>query len=455
MSSTTMPAADAAWLHMDRDTNPMVVNGLLILDRVPDLDVVTRQLQERLVERYPRFRQRVSDPLGRTPRFEDDPAFDLGDHVHRISLPGPGDRVALQGLLGDLVTPPIDPGKPLWHVYLIEGFEGGAAMLWRIHHCIADGIALAQVMLATTDEDPGASPPPSRRGDGQGVIGRIVGIPRRAVSAARGAGTVVLHEGMETVAHPDHLRDLGRAALREASTAAKLVAAPADAPSPLRAPLTGTRRVAWSKPTPLATVKDIGHLRSLTVNDVLLTALSGALREALGGAEAPEEIHAMVPFNLRPAGERIPAELGNDFALILLPLPLGDVPRPERLRQVASRMEAIKRTREAPLSFGMISAIGLTPPWAEDRLIGFFTDKASFVVTNVPGPPDPLHFAGARIDRVLVWAPCSGSLGMTVSIFSYAGEVTAGFMADTAVLADPGLLARAYERELDALLARR
>jgi hypothetical protein len=87
----------------------------------------------------------------------------------------------------------------------------------------------------------------------------------------------------------------------------------------------------------------------------------------------------------------------------------------------------------------------------EDRLIGFFTDKASLVVTNVPGPREPISFAGAPITGVLVWAPCSGSLGMTVSIFSYAGEVTTGFMADTALIPNPEPLARAYERELATL----
>ncbi len=114
-------------------------------------------------------------------------------------------------------------------------------------------------------------------------------------------------------------------------------------------------------------------------------------------------------------------------------------------------MRTIKDSHEAPIAYGLISAIGLTPPWVEDRLIGYFTDKASLVVTNVPGPREPLSFAGVPITGVLVWAPCSGSLGMTVSIFSYAGEVTVGFMADTALSVDPELLARAYERELHSL----
>ena len=446
-----MPAADAAWLHMDRPTNPMVVNSLVLLGGMPEYDVVAELLEERLVRRFPRFRQRVVDPLGRRPAFEDDPTFELSSHLHRLALPAPGDQEALEELVGDLINPPLDPNRPLWHVYLIEGYEGGAAVLWRIHHCIADGIALSRVLLSVTDAaDPEVRPRPAQ-GNGHGTLRRLASVPGEAISATRKLTGAIVHESMESLAHPDHLRELVGGARRDASTAAKLLASPADAPTGLSAPLTGTRRVAWSAPFSLAEVKDASHRRQVTINDMLVTALAAALHESLDGPEHPDEIHAMVPFNLRPLDDPVPAELGNDFALILLELPVGDVAPAERLREVNSRMAAIKDSHEAPIAFGLVGAIGLTPPWVEDRLIGFFTDKASLVVTNVPGPREPLGFAGVPVEGVLVWAPCSGSLGMTVSIFSYAGEVTVGFMVDTALLADPEPLVRAYERELATL----
>jgi diacylglycerol O-acyltransferase len=454
MSRHQMPAADAAWLHMDRPTNPMVVNGLVVLGETPEPEAVAEVLERRLASRFPRFRQRIAEPLGRGPAFEDDPFFDPANHLHRIVLPAPGDRAALQATVSDLVTPPLDPGKPLWHVHLIEGYEGGAAMLWRIHHCIADGIALGRVMLSITDGDgtgeTEATPP---AGAAPSTLRRLARAPRAAVSAIRGASAAAVHEGMESLAHPDHLRELAGTALRDASTAATLLAAPADAPSDLRAPLSGARRVAWSEPIPLAGIKQAAHRRRVTINDLLVTALAGALHELFGSdGQSPDEIHAMVPFNLRSLDEPVPADLGNDFALILLELPVGSVAPAERLREVSSRMDRIKSTHEAPIAFGILSAIGLTPPWVEDRLIGFFTEKASLVVTNVPGPRQQLHLAGAPMTGVLVWAPCSGSLGMTVSIFSYNGEVTAGFMADTALVPDPGRLVRAYEEALHELM---
>jgi diacylglycerol O-acyltransferase len=453
MSRHALSAADAAWLHMDRPTNPMVVNGLVRQSEAPDPEVATRRLEERLVDRFPRFRQRIADPLGRGPAFEDDPSFDIENHLHRLALPAPGDKAALQALVSDLVSQPLDHGKPLWHAYMIEGGEEGAATLWRIHHCIADGIALAQVLLATTDEGGGEVAEEPEGDGGRSPLRRLIDLPREAVSAALGVGSTVAHEGMETVAHPDHLRRLAETALQDASTTAKLVGAPADAPSGLRAPLTGARRVAWSDPFPLARVKEAAGRLRVTINDMLVAALAASLQELLGSNGLPEEIHAMVPFNLRSLDEPVPSDLGNDFALILLTLPVGELRPAERLRQVSSRMDEIKGSHEAPISYGIISAIGLTPPVVEDRLIGFFSDKASLVVTNVPGPRRRLHFAGVPIESVLVWAPCSGTLGMTVSIYSYAGEVTTGFMADTAVTSDPERLARAYQRELSRLIS--
>lgn len=442
-----MPPADAAWLHMDRRTNPMVVNSLVMLGATPDLDAVAELLERRLVAPFPRFRQRVSDPLGR-PAFEDDLSFEIHSHLHRLALPTPGDQAALEALVGDLITPPLDPNRPLWQLYLIEGYEGGSAVLWRIHHCIADGIALTRVLLSLVDEVDGA-PELTPPRDGQSTLGRLTAAPRGVVSAVRRLGGNVVHEAVESLVHPDHIRDLAGTAMRDVSTAARLIAAPADASTGLRAPLDGSRRVAWSRPFPLAHIKEAGRQRGATINDVVVAALVGALQQRLEGDGAlPEEIHMMIPFNLRPPEEPIPAELGNEFALVLLALPLGRTEPERRLLEVHRLMKAIKDSPEPLLAHGLIQAMGLTPPWVEDRLIGYFTDRASLVVTNVPGPPDPLSFAGAPITGVLVWAPCSGSLGMTVSIFSYRGELSVGFMADTALSVEPEELARAYEAEL-------
>jgi hypothetical protein len=121
------------------------------------------------------------------------------------------------------------------------------------------------------------------------------------------------------------------------------------------------------------------------------------------------------------------------------------------MRDVKMRMDAIKSSHEGAIAFGILSAMGMTPAQVESRLIGMFSDKASAVVTNVPGPRQPVYLAGVPVRGVLVWAPCSGSLGMTVSVFSYAGEVTVGFMTDIGLVPDPQALVSAFDAELQAL----
>ena len=449
-----MPAADAAWLHMDRPTNPMVVNSVIWFDQPLDWQRAKEVFARRIVDEFPRFRRRVGEPLGRTPRFEDDPEFDIDQHMHRLALPAPADQAALQELVSDLITPPLDPTRPLWHVYLIEGFGEGCAVLFRIHHCIADGIALARVMLSLTDREPDAPiarAAPTKAHDG-GPLGALMRPASATISAARSVMGAAVHEGMESLAHPAHVAELAGVAARDAGTLAKLLAAPPDADTLLRAPLHGTRRVAWSTPFPLERIHTAAHRAGSKINDLLVAAVTGALRRELERrGDVPDEIHIMVPFNLRPLDQPLPRDLGNDFALILLALPVGVADRGERLRAVKTRMDAIKNSHEGPISYGILSAVGMTPAAVEDRLIGFFTQKASAVVTNVPGPRETVHLAGSPVRGVLVWAPCSGSIGMTVSIFSYAGDVTVGFMVDTALLPDPQPLVKGFDAELRAL----
>jgi WS/DGAT/MGAT family acyltransferase len=449
MEHHALPAADAAWLHMDRPTNPMVVNSLVLLGEPLDVERAKEVFGSRVVGRFPRFRQRVVEAPGRRPAFEDDPHFAIDNHLHRIAVPPPGDEAALRELVDDLITATLDRDRPLWHAYLIEGYGDGGAVLVRTHHCIADGIALARLMLSITDqaEAPVEAEPSHHHGPGG-----LLDAPYAAARAARVAGGAAVHEGMETLAHPRHVAELARTALRDSATVAKLLGSPPDGRTVFKEPLAGRRRVAWSRPFPLDAVKAAGRHHEATINDVLVAALTGALRDHLSAhGPLPDEIRAMVPFNLRPLDAPIPEHLGNDFALILLSLPVGVEGRRDRLDAVRERMDAIKDSHEAPISYGILSGIGLTPPQVEDRLIGFFTEKASMVVTNVPGPRERVSLAGSSVEGVFVWAPCSGSIGTTVSILSYAGDVTVGFMTDVALVPDPRPLADAFAHELTLL----
>jgi diacylglycerol O-acyltransferase len=287
------------------------------------------------------------------------------------------------------------------------------------------------------------------------VPGPVAAAASGTLAAASGARSVagrLAHEGMETLAHPGHLAELAADATHDARTLAKFLIGPGEAKTALRGALGVAHRVAWSDPLDLDRVKAVGKRARATVNDVLVATLAGALRRFLDARdEDADEMHAFVPFNLRPLDQPIPRELGNRFGLVLLGLPVGEGDPGARLRARTKAMDEITHSPEGPLSYGVLEALGLVPPAVEARVVDLYTSRASMVLTNVPGPRERLSLAGRPIRRVLVWAPCSGSVGMSVSIFSYAGEVTVGLMVDAGLVPEPVEITGAIGDELDSL----
>jgi hypothetical protein len=180
--------------------------------------------------------------------------------------------------------------------------------------------------------------------------------------------------------------------------------------------------------------------------------MTGALRQYLRGRDSlVDEIRAFVPFNLRPLDSPLPASLGNKFGLVFLPLPVGARTAAARLRRVKERMAEIKGSPEGIIAYGMLEVMGLTPAQVESTLVDLFSARGTAVITNVPGPREPVYLAGSPVSAVAVWAPMSGSVSMSVSILSYNGQVTVGLMADAGLVPDPETLVDSFQGELDAL----
>lgn len=458
-----MNHADAAWLHMDQPTNLMIITGVIWFEQTPDWDEVRELIRERMVEPYPRFRQRVvegSQPVS-GPHWEDDPNFDFDLHFHRLALPAPGDRAVLADLVADITSTPLDREKPLWSFHLVDGYGEGAALIQRIHHCIADGIALSRVLLSLADDsdEPDARPieaPPKQRekSNGGNLLSGIAGSAKGAFSAAVGAAGSVAHESLEVAKHPSHMLDLASATREDADALARVLLRGNDPKTALKGEMGVAKGVAWSDPTPLADVLEMGHETGNTVNDVVMAAVTGAFRRYLERHdEFTEQLTAMVPFNLRAPGEPLPATLGNRFGLVFLSLPVGTLNRTVRLRKIHESMKRIKESHEGVVAYGVLDAMGRTPEGLEQRVIDLFTAKGTAVVTNVPGPRKQVFLAGTPVSGVLVWAPCSGDVSMTISIFSYNGELTVGLMADAGLIPDPNELIADFDHELQELLA--
>jgi diacylglycerol O-acyltransferase / wax synthase len=412
---------DATWLRMDGPTSPLVINALLTYRTPVPFEALERVVCERLL-RHERFRQRaVPGPLGRW-RWERDPYFDPRNHMHRLALPAPGGRAALQALVGDLMSAPLDRGRPLWQMYVIEGAGEGTAVVARVHHAVGDGVALVGVLLGLTDE------------------GESLPLPQ--VGVVRGA-------------KPPRWGDQLRQLVLQARTVGHLVFLPSDPPSLLKqAALRVQKRVAWSGALPLTSIKAAARGVGAKVNDVLMAALAGSLRRYLedhGGWEPGLEVRALVPVFVRATEGT--TELGNHFGMVYLPLALSVDDPLERVRVTKARMDAIKASPEATVALGILGAIGAASAGIEQLSVDLFTRKASVLVTNVPGPPMPIHLAGAPVESLMVWAPASGHIGLSFSLLSYAGSLRLGVATDEARVAQPQELVDAFEVELERITA--
>jgi WS/DGAT/MGAT family acyltransferase len=448
---------DTAWLRMDQPTNLMMITGVMMFAEPIPFERFKATLEERFL-RFDRFRRRVRDRSG-TPYWEDDPYFDLENHVHRIALPAPGDQRALQEYVSDLMGQSLDFSKPLWDMHLVENYGEGCAVITRIHHCIADGMALVRVLLEMTDETrEGRRGKHKTRDHEAGRPGPVTKLLEPAASLFRTtlkATETVLHEGMNLVFKPSHLLARARQGLDLASVVAKLLLQGPDSDTIFKGELGVRKRAAWSQPVPLPLVKHIGKKMGGTINDVLLTAVAGALRRYLEAHDQPVddvEIRAIVPVNLRPLDE--PITLGNKFGLVFLTLPVFIADPLKRLREVHRRMEAIKGSMEAVVALGVLHGIGMAPKEIEKLVIKLFSRMGSAVMTNVPGPRKQLYFAGSPLTHIMFWVPRAGSVALGVSILSYNGEVLLGFATDAHIVPDPNLLTAAFHEEFDALTAR-
>lgn len=444
-----LSGVDAAWLRMDDPTNLMTITAVLALEDPIDVPTFKALLEERLLG-FTRFRQRVRDPEG-TPAWELDPHFDLDQHVRRAALPGEAGADELKARVGELMSTPLDRSKPLWHMELIEDYQGGSALIARLHHCIGDGMALVQVLLSLTDEhfDPSRFP---RDRSSRSLLPGIVRGALQSVSGAVRAGGRLLGEGVESLLNPSHGLHRAKQGMSLGAALSKFLLLGRDSDTVFKGDLQVAQRATWSGPLALTRVKRIAHALDAKVNDVLLAEVAGALRHYLQAHDASTEgvnVRALIPVNLRPPEQAF--RLGNRFGLVYLDLPVGTNDRLERVLSVKAQMDEIKGSSEAITAFGVLEGLGHLPVEVEEQAVRFFGRKASAVMTNVPGPQEKLHMKGRRIQHVMPWVPRAGRIGMGVSIFSYDGEVRIGIACDAHLVPDPDTIVEGFEDEFDAL----
>ncbi len=404
--NTPLAAADAARLHMSTRQNPMVIVAALLLDRRVARAAV-EEVARRLAAAHARFRSVVVEGRAglRTPRWAERPDLDAGELVRRVGCPWPGDESALAELLSNLASTPLDPAAPLWQLHLVDGVDDGGAIVLRVHHALADGGALLALLAELSDEGaraatrlaPGAARTPAKRHASR--IERLAG----GVAGAR-----------------------------------KLLLGAPEPRTALRVAPSGRKRLAFSPPLVLHALEARAHAGEATIAAVLLAAVAGALRGALGHDDAADRlrVHALVPVRTPGAGE------GNHFGSARVRLPVHLAGAHDRLRAAADALASARAHHGGAAGGRLAEAAGAGTRAMEHAGVALFSRKASAVVSSVRGPAAPAHVCGAEVKDIVVWAPAPGSVTLAVTLMSYAGRVRVGVMLDASVALDAGALAR-------------
>lgn len=464
-----MASIDTAWLRMDRPANLMQIIGVMVFEGRLDPARFKRTIAKRLL-RYGRFRQ-IAELDSDGAWWVDDDDFDLDLHVRRTVLPEPAGKRELQKFVAEMSSEPLNPSRPRWEYQLVELADGDSAVVVRVHHAIADGIALIGVLHSLTDDTPeapdagvrsaGGMRRSAKKGEGEekdaddgDLFWSIIAEPLTdlALASIRLGGTLWGHyQGLRN--DPGTLLDYASVARAIANEVGKLALMPSDSQTRFKGRPGTVKRVAWSDPISLPEVKAVGKVLGCSVNDLLLSSVAGALGGYLqekGDATAGVDIRAMVPVNLRSADRK--GELGNHFGLVALELPVGIENPLKRLYATKARMEALKSGYQAQVTYGLLGLVGMAPKFLQQQVLDLVASKATAVMTNVPGPQAPRYLAGVKLKQQMFWVPQTSNIGIGVSILSYDGKVQFGLITDKGLVDDPERIVECFSAEFEKLL---
>ena len=452
-----LTAVDASFLHQESGDTHMHVGAVLFFEGDPPAyDELADHIRARL-HLVPRYRQRLATPPVETgrPLWIDDPTFNLAYHLRHTALPAPGSDAQLLDLVARIHSQALDRGKPLWETWLVEGLEGRRwALISKTHHAMVDGIS--GVDLATVLFDITADPPEPDAGGlepwtphpeptqaelvAAGVRGAVrssIGIAARGISAA-------LRPGASFAAAREAAEGLGEVVWAGLNPAPE---------TPLNVEIGPHRRYRIVRHE-LADYKRIKDEFGATVNDVVLTVVSGALARWLrsrGVRTEGLELRALVPVSTRSAEQR--GDLGNRLAAMRAPLPVYISDPVARLRFVKEAMDGLKESKQAVGAEMLASVQNLAPPTvlAQASRLNFSTRLFNLIVTNVPGPQFPLYALGRRLRGLFPIAFLPKDHALAVAIMSYDGWLGYGLLADYDALPDLEIFADGLEDALAEL----
>ena len=456
-----MHTLDAEFLHLEDRVGHLHIAGIAVFDGpVPEEQELNDLLQAKL-HLIPRYRQRVRTvplELGR-PVWVDDPYFNLGYHLRHTALPAPGDDAALRRLMGRLMSQPLDPERPLWETWLVEGLTDGRwALIFKVHHCMVDGISGVGLLTAFLDIDPDAAvaapqpwtPEPEPSGAAM-VLGAWAGLGEDLIDRAREVPGALLHPertARAVVSSAEGFLSFGR----------KLRAAP---PLSIEGSI-GPHRAWADSSVDLGEVKKIGAALGGTVNDVVLAAATRGYRDLLiAHGEDPETavIRTLVPVSVRhDDGQGVP---DNRVSALLLELPVDRADPLERFALIRERMAELKASHMAEAGEWLTTTVDLAPPVVIGQLSRLAVralrrmpqHSVNTITTNVPGPQFSLYCLGRRMLEYRPFVPIFHGMRVTTAILSYDGRIAFGVTGDYDTVPDVDVLADGAVAGVEELLA--
>jgi diacylglycerol O-acyltransferase len=447
---------DAGFLHQENDAALMHIGGMAICEGPPpQLADVLDSVRLR-IHLVPRYRQRLQYPpreAGR-PYWIDDENFDIEDHIRHTALPSPGSEEELMKLAARIFSQRLDRGRPLWELWVVEGLEDDRwAIISKTHHALIDGISgvdLATV-LCTLDpempEEPTLGPwSPKTTPTTTELMGRSLhNTARDVISAATGA--------LRAVQQPEDAARKVRDVARGMGSLAWASLAPAPS-SPLNH-LAGPHRRYRGVQTDLTDLRLIKNTFGGSINDVVVTVVTGALRKWLvsrGVRTEGLELRALVPVSVRGDAQR--GEFGNKLAVMQGPLPVYVDDALDRYLIVRQAMDDLKASGQALGAEVLASVQNLAPPTllAQASRLQFSTHFFNLLVTNVPGPQLPLYMVGRKLLDIFPIAFLPKGHGLAVAVFSYNGHLDFGLLADFDTIPDIDVISTGITESVEELV---
>jgi diacylglycerol O-acyltransferase len=456
---------DASFLHQEGRNSHMHIGGVLVFEGPPPpFEAYLEHVRGRL-PRVPRYRQKLATPPLETgrPLWVDDPSFNLEYHVRQTALPAPGTEEQLFLLAARIASQPLDRTKPLWESWMVEGLEpsepGGEerfALIFKTHHSLVDGVS--GVDLATVLLDLEAKPDPAAQELEPWRPAPVPG-PAELVLAglrgAAGAGLGLAHRTVGVALDPIGSAVALRSALQGLGELAWAALNPAPE-TPLNVPIGPHRRFAVVRQQ-LGDYREIKNAFGGTVNDVVLTVVSGALARWLrhrGVRTEGLEMRALVPVSVRSEDQR--GAMGNQLTVMRGPLPVYIEDPVTRLGVVRQAMDGLKESKQAVGAATLAAVNELAPPTilAQASRLQFSTRLFNLLVTNIPGPQFPLYVLGRRLQDLFPLAFLPENHALAVAIMSYDGGLDYGLLGDYDAMPDIDVIADGIDQALEELLGR-